>query len=173
MSSVTWARYKKRQFVCPDSSHITSNAEFLDLQPVLSRLGGLNTTNVAQQCSEIQNPEGTTFRWVLSRPGYAAAVNGKRPQILHILGKPGSGKSVLGKYLYQRIDADTGPGPQYPAQAVLFFFFLPARSRTLVDELISTSSHPSFPRSSDTTKLAAPSFQGFRGTWMSFVLPTL
>lgn len=77
--------------------------------------------SVAQHCSEIRDPVAGTFKWVLRRPGYDSVRKGNLPHILHILGKPGSGKSVLAKFLYQQIDSSSGPRPHYPIQAVLFF----------------------------------------------------
>lgn len=76
--------------------------------------------DVNQHLCETRDPEADTFRWVGRHPKYIQVANLQHSNILHIMGKPGCGKSVLAKYIYG-ILRESNQAHSKPKRHVIFF----------------------------------------------------
>ncbi|EEP79601.1 conserved hypothetical protein [Uncinocarpus reesii 1704] len=82
----------------------------------------LNPPNYVDDKFQIKEPAEGTASWIYDSPGYTQWRETSEPlAILHVVGKMGSGKSVLMKSIVKNLQAQTGE-PARPESAVLYYF---------------------------------------------------
>ncbi|EXJ76784.1 uncharacterized protein A1O5_01292 [Cladophialophora psammophila CBS 110553] len=91
------------------------------MSTLIARLRAASTRSLTRWCSDVADPEEGTFEWILKRPAFLTLLQPDSSGILHILGKPGCGKTVLAKHIYYKFDAFTGPATKYPVGKTLLF----------------------------------------------------
>lgn len=64
-------------------------------------LNSLPGPNVYEALETVEEPCPGTIDWVLSNPQFTMWLKSVESHVLHVVGKPGSGKSVLAAFLFQ------------------------------------------------------------------------
>jgi Cdc6-like AAA superfamily ATPase len=98
-------------------------------------LGSLCTPDYQQDRLQIKDASATTCEWIWNHKEYLPYRASARSSILHILGKAGSGKSVLAKHIWKRLSKELGELSPNNSCALLYYC---CDKRTRPDEAASS-----------------------------------
>lgn len=94
-------------------------------------LESLCTPDYQQDRLQIRDASKTTCEWIWDHPDYLCYRNPAESSILHVVGKAGSGKSVLAKHVWKRLSTETVDSPEKGVSALLYYC---CNKRTRPDE---------------------------------------
>src|SRR5271169_592040 len=77
----------------------------------------------------VENPNASTCEWIWTHPTYLAWAENTRSSVLHVIGKPGSGKTVLSKHIFEGLNNTAIRDPEIGRHCELLFYFCDNRKR--------------------------------------------
>jgi ankyrin repeat protein len=94
-------------------------------------LESLCTPDYQQDRLQIRDASKTTCEWVWDHTDYLCYRKSAESSILHVVGKAGSGKSVLAKHVWKRLSTEIVDSPEKGSSALLYYC---CNKRTRPDE---------------------------------------
>jgi Cdc6-like AAA superfamily ATPase len=90
---------------------------------VAAVMGSFCSTSYLDDLNEIKAANATTCEWIWEEPFYQSWKESSGSQILHIVGKPGQGKTVMAKHVFNRLrEAATIKSKGSRGSRVLYYF---------------------------------------------------